>query len=105
MMVKNEELLRNRPVDHLRGQHRTFLVGIGFGLVVAVIKFAIVLPVDLADGLYGSALLITLVVTLADLLGLWDPLYQPKAFDFVLGLLYPLDAYAVLILFGFPLPD
>jgi len=30
---------------------------------------------------------------------------HPKVLDFILGFLFPLDAYAVLELFGFPLPD
>lgn len=80
-------------------------MGIAFGLVVAFVKFAFILPIDIADSLYGSFLLMTLVITFADLLGIWDYTDQSKGVDFVLGLLYPLDAYAVLILFGVPLPD
>jgi hypothetical protein len=42
-----------------------------FGLVLAGVKFAVTLPVDIADLLYGSCLLVTLALTLADLLGIW----------------------------------
>jgi hypothetical protein len=80
-------------------------VGLAFGLFVALVKFAVVLPIDLADILYGSCILITLAITFADLLGVWDASRQPRVVDLVLGLLFPLDAYAVLILFGVPLPD
>jgi len=80
-------------------------MGIGFGLIIAAVKFAFILPLDIADALYGAFLLVTLVITLADLLGIWESSDQSKVVNFVLGLLYPLDAYAVMILFGLPLPD
>jgi len=74
-------------------------------MVLAIIKYAIVLPIDIADILYGGCLLVTLIITLGDLLR-WRLFTSDSiAFDFILGLLYPLDAYAVLILFGLLLPD
>ena len=97
--------MRSKVLDHLIGQHSAFLEGVGFGLIFAGIKFAVTLPIDIADLLYGCCLLVTLAITFADLLGIWDMSAQSKVFDFVLGLLYPLDAYAVLILFGVPIPD
>ena len=74
-------------------------------MVLVIIKYAIVLPIDIADILYGSCLLVTLIITLGDLLGLQFFTTQSMALNFILGLLYPLDAYAVLILYGLPLPD
>jgi hypothetical protein len=74
-------------------------------MILVIVKYAVVLPVDVADILYGSCLLVTLIITLGDLLGLRFFTIQSVALDFILGLLYPLDAYAVLILFGLPLPD
>jgi hypothetical protein len=104
--IERNCLVHNRFVAHLLDQHATFLPGVIFGLVLAGIKFAVTLPIDVADLLYGSCLLVTLVITLVDFLGIWDTsAAQPRAVDFVLGLLYPLDAYAVLILFGVPMPD
>lgn len=72
---------------------------------LAVVKFAFFLPIDIADFLYGACLLITLIITLGDLLRLRLSQSESRWLDFVLGLLYPLDAYAVLVLFGVPLPD
>lgn len=74
-------------------------------MVLAIVKYAIVLPIDIADILYGACLLVTLIITLGDLLRWRLFTTESNALDFVLGLLYPLDAYAVLILFGVPLPD
>ena len=82
-----------------------FLKGVAIGMVLVIIKFAIVMPIDIADILYGTCILVTLAITLGDLLGLQFFTTQSAALDFVLGLLYPLDAYAVLILYGVPLPD
>jgi hypothetical protein len=87
-------------------EHRpAFLRGAAIGMILVIVKYAIVLPIDIADILYGSCLLVTLIITLGDLLGLRFFAIQSVALDFILGLLYPLDAYAVLILFGLPLPD
>lgn len=74
-------------------------------MAIVVIKYAIVLPIDVADVLYGTCLLVTLIITLGDLLHWRYFTMESPAIDFILGLLYPLDAYAVLILFGLPLPD
>jgi hypothetical protein len=74
-------------------------------MAIVIVKYAVVLPIDIADILYGSCLLTTLVITLGDLLQWRLFTAESRALDFVLGLLYPLDAYAVLILFGIPLPD
>jgi hypothetical protein len=86
--------------------HRSnFLRGLAVGIVLAFVKYAVVLPIDIADILYGTCILVTLTITLGDLLE-WRLFSAESAgLDFVLGLLYPLDAYAVLLLFGVPLPD
>jgi hypothetical protein len=68
-------------------------------------KFVVVLPVDIANILYGVSLLMTLVITFGDFMEWRSFILHPKTLDFILGFLFPLDAYAVLILFGFPLPD
>lgn len=78
-------------------------MAIGIGL--AVVKYAIVLPIDIADILYGTCLLVTLIITVGDLFEWRLFTAESKALNLVLGMLYPLDAYAVLILFGIPLPD
>jgi hypothetical protein len=78
-------------------------MAIGIGLVV--VKYAIVLPIDIADILYGTCLLATLIITLGDLFEWRLFTAESKILNLVLGMLYPLDAYAVLILFGIPLPD
>ena len=71
-------------------------------MLAVAAKFVVVLPVDIADILYGVSLLFTLAITFVE----WKPFtLHPKTLDFALGFLFPLDAYAVLVLFGFPLPD
>jgi hypothetical protein len=75
------------------------------GLLVVAVKFVVVLPVDIADILYGASLLVTLVITFGDFMEWKAFTLHPKILDFILGFLFPLDAYAVLQLFGFPLPD
>jgi len=74
-------------------------------MVIVLVKYAVPLPIDVADALYGTCILVTLVITLGDLLRLQFFSSHSTADDFILGLLYPLDAYAVLILYGIPLPD
>lgn len=70
-----------------------------------MVKLYFALPIDIADFLYATCLLITLVITLGDLLRLRIFTAKSRVIDFTLGLLFPLDAYAVLILYGLPLPD
>ena len=87
-------------------EHRpTFLRGAIVGLLAVAAKFVVVLPVDIADVLYGVSLLFTLVITFGDFMEWKSFTLHPKTLDFVLGFLFPLDTYAVLVLFGFPLPD
>jgi hypothetical protein len=87
-------------------QHRpTFLVGMLAGLLLVAVKLIVVLPVDIADVLYGASLLLTLVITFGDLLDFRVFIRHSKGLDFIIGFLFPLDCYAVLILFGVPLPN
>ena len=70
-----------------------------------IVKLLLFLPIDVADILYGIALLITLVITLGDLLESKYFVLEARVLDFILGFLFPLDCYAVLILFGLPLTN
>ena len=91
---------------HLAFQNqRAFLTGFLAGLFLVVIKLAVILPVDIADLVYGTSLLFTLIITFGDLVDLKVFVAHSKGLDFVLGLLFPLDCYAVLILFGAALPN
>jgi hypothetical protein len=74
-------------------------------LVLVVVKLILYLPLDVADILYGVALLVTIAIAAGELLELKYFTLEAKALDFVLGFLFPLDCYAVLILFGTPLPN
>ncbi len=69
-------------------------------MIVVVIKFVVFLPVDIADILYGVALIVTLAITAGDILGSKSLLLEARILDFIVGFLFPLDCYAVLILFG-----
>jgi uncharacterized protein (DUF697 family) len=85
--------------------HRpSFLRGSIVGIALVAVKLFVVLPIDIADFLYATCLLITLVISIGELFG-WRVLSESDALDFVLGILLPLDSYAVLILYGLPLPD
>jgi hypothetical protein len=87
-------------------QHRqSFTRGLLFGLSLVIAKFVIVLPIDLADILYAISLLITLLITFGDFMEWKSFVLHPRVLDFLLGFLFPLDAYAVLVLLGLPLPD
>lgn len=91
---------------HLAFQNQqAFLTGFLAGLLLVIIKLAVVLPVDLADLVYGTSLLFTLIITFGDLVDLKVFISHSKGLDFVLGLLFPLDCYAVLVLFRVPLPN
>ena len=70
-----------------------------------VFKFVFPLPIDLADILYGVALLVTLIITVGELLESKYFVMESPTLDFVVGLLFPLDCYAILLLFGIPLTD
>ena len=61
------------------------------------------LPVDITNILYGAAVLLTLVITTSELLQYRPFVLEARTLDFVAGLLFPLDCYAVLVLFGLPL--
>ena len=87
-------------------QHRpTFLVGMLAGFLLVAVKLIVVLPVDIADVLYGVSLLLTLAITFGDLVDIRIFTRHSKQLDFIIGLLFPLDCYAVLILFSVPLPN
>jgi hypothetical protein len=96
-----EVTVRKTQIEH----RPTFVRGVIVGLLVVAVKFVVVLPVDIADILYGASLLVTLVITFGDFMEWKAFTLHPKILDFILGFLFPLDAYAVLQLFGFPLPD
>jgi hypothetical protein len=93
--------LRKTQIEH----RPTFVRGAIVGLVLMAAKFVVVLPVDIANILYGVSLPVTLVITFGDFMEWRSFILHPKTLDFILGFLFPLDAYAVLVLFGFPLPD
>jgi hypothetical protein len=93
--------LRKSPIKH----RRAFTRGLLFGLSLIVLKLAIVLPIDLADLLYAISLLVTLVITFGDFMEWESFVLHPRILDFLLGFLFPLDAYAVVILSGVPLPN
>ena len=93
--------MRKAPIEH-RSQ---FFKGFLFGVVLVIFKFIIFMPVDIADILYGSALIVTLVITVGELFGSSIFVLESRILDFVIGLLFPLDFYAVLILFGVPLTN
>lgn len=87
-------------------QHRhKFFRGVIAGLVLVAFKFFVFAPVDIADLLYGIAILITLIITAGELLEYKRFVSEAKFLDFVAGFLFPLDCYAVLVLFGLPLTD
>ena len=87
-------------------QHRpSFLLGTLAGLVLVAVKLVVVLPVDIADFLYGASLLLTLIITFGDLVDFKIFTRHSRQLDFLVGLLFPLDCYAVLILFSIPLPN
>ena len=87
-------------------QHRpAFTRGVLFGLSLVVAKFVIFLPIDIADLLYAVSLLVTLVITFGDFMEWESFVLHPRSLDFVLGFLFPLDAYAVVVLLGVPMPD
>ena len=91
---------------HLAFQdQRAFLVGFVSGFFLVAVKLVVILPVDIADLVYGTSLLFTLVITFGDLVDLKIFVNHSKGLDFVLGVLFPLDCYAVLILFGLRLPN
>ena len=91
---------------HLAFQNqRAFLTGFLAGFLLVVIKLVVILPVNVADVVYGTSLLFTLIITFGELIDLKLFVAHSMGLDLVLGLLFPLDCYAVLILFGVPLPN
>ena len=87
-------------------QHRSqFLRGTIPGLALVAIKFMFFSPVNITDLLYGLALLLTLIITTGELLEFKRFILEAKVLDFVAGFLFPLDCYAILILFGLPLTN
>ena len=75
------------------------------GFLLVAVKLIVVLPVDIADVLYGASLLLTLAITLGDLVEIRIFTRHSRQLDFIIGLLFPLDCYAVLLLFSVPLPN
>ena len=84
---------------------KQFAIGAVLGLIVVFVKYLIFLPVNIADILYGAALLVTLVITVGDILESKHFLLEAKFLDFIVGFMFPLDSYAVLVLFGVPLTN
>ena len=93
--------MRKAPVKH----RRQFFLGVMFGLLVVALKFLLFFPIDIADILYGIALLVTLIITVGELLESKYFVLEARVLDFVIGFLFPLDCYAVLVLFGLPLTN
>jgi hypothetical protein len=91
--------VRTTSVQH----RRHFLRGVVPGLVLVAVKFVFFLPVNVSDILYGAAILLTLVITTGELLQYKPFVLEARILDFIAGLLFPLDCYAVLVLFGLPL--
>jgi hypothetical protein len=91
--------VRTTSVQH----RRHFLSGVVPGLVLVAVKFVFFLPVNLTDILYGPAILLTLAITTGELLQFRPFVLEARILDFIAGLLFPLDCYAVLVLFGLPL--
>lgn len=83
----------------------SFFRGAIFGGILVVVKLVIVLPVDVADILYAAAILITVIITAGEVTGSSLFVLKARPLNFVLGFLFPLDCYAVLVLFGLPLPS
>jgi hypothetical protein len=85
---------------HRRSQ---FFKGVFFGVIIVIVKLVVFLPIDIADAIYGATILVTLIITAGDLFG--SKFFAPgsNVLDFIIGFLFPLDCYAVLILFGVPL--
>lgn len=75
------------------------------GIVLVIVKLVFFLPVDITDLLYGVALLVTLIITIGELLESRRFTLEVRVLDFIVGLLFPLDCYAVLLLFGLPLTN
>ena len=87
-------------------RHRSqFYRGALLGIVLVIVKLVFFLPVDIADLLYGVALLVTLIITIGELLESRRFTLEVRVLDFIVGLLFPLDCYAVLLLFGLPLTN
>lgn len=87
-------------------QHRhQFFRGAAIGLVLVAIKFILFWPVDVADLFYGLAILLTLIITTGELLDYKRFVLNARILDFIAGFLFPLDCYAVLVLFGIPLTN
>jgi len=82
-----------------------FLTGFILGLILVVIKLIFFLPIDIADAFYGAGLLVTIIITIAEMLKFPYLTLEPHIRDFIIGFLLPLDFYAVLILFGLPLKN
>ena len=72
-------------------------------MVLVASKFIFFLSVNPTDFLYGVALLVTLAITTGELLQYRPFVLEARILDFVAGLLFPLDCYAVLVLKGLPL--
>ena len=98
-LSKGNLCVRTTSVQH----RRHFLSGVVPGLVLVTLKLIFFLPVDITDILYGAAVLLTLVITTGELLQYRPFVLEARILDFVAGLLFPLDCYAVLVLFGVPL--
>ena len=87
-------------------EHSTqFYRGALVGSVLVIIKFIFFLPANVADVLYGIVLLATLAITAGELMGLEYFSLEKSTLDSIVGFLFPLDFYAVLILFGIHLTN
>jgi hypothetical protein len=93
--------MRKSSIQH----RRQFFLGAIFGSILVVFKLIFFLPIDVADILYGIALLVTLIITIGEIIESKYFVLEAKTLDFIIGFLFPLDCYAVVILFGIPLTN
>jgi hypothetical protein len=93
--------MRVSQINH----RKNFLTGALIGFVLVIFKLVVFLPINVADIMYGIALLVTLVITTGEILESKRLVLEAKYLDFIMGILFPLDAYAVLILLGLPLTN
>ncbi|HZW57059.1 MAG TPA: hypothetical protein VFF30_12285 [Nitrososphaerales archaeon] len=93
------ELFSMRKSGSIEHRHQ-FFRGMLAGTVIVIIKFIFYLPVDVANVFYGASLLVTLIITVGELLESRYFVLEARVLDFLFGFLFPLDCYAVLILLG-----
>jgi hypothetical protein len=99
--LEEDDLMRTSSVQF----RSRFFKGLVFGTILVAIKLIFFFPIDIADTLYGAVLLVTLIITIGELLELKYFVLEAPILDYVMGFLFPLDLYAVLVLFRLPLTN